>query len=188
VTLRNGKEIVALVGNKKGEEDWYVKTADRPQVYLVKKYNLERMNKRPIEFRDKTICNLKAEELTEIAVIRDKDAFTLAKQGDAWKATKPANFTADDTKINNINTAFADWKANSFAEDSSPKTTGLAKPTATIVAKSSVKGHGCQLKVGGETSDKANYYVQTSMQPEVVIVPKWSVDRIALKLDDLKKK
>ena len=47
-----------LIGKKKGEEDFYVKRADAPQVFLVKKYNLERINKRPIEFRDKTICNL----------------------------------------------------------------------------------------------------------------------------------
>jgi len=188
VTLRNGKEQVLLVGDKKGEEDWYVKTADQPQIYLVKKYNLERINKRPVEFREKTICNLKAEELTEVAVVHDKDSFTLSKQGGAWKATKPANFTADDTKISNITTSFADWKGQGFAEDGSPKATGLGKPKATITAKSNVKGHGCQLKIGDEASDKSSYYVYAAMQPDVVLVPKWSVDRILVKLDELKKK
>jgi hypothetical protein len=187
IGLRNGKQQTALVGKKKGEEDWYVKMADQPQVFLVKKYNLERINKRPIEFRDKTICNLKADELTEVAVTHDKDSFTLTKQGKDWKATKPANFTADDSKLSNITNAFADWKGQGFADDSSPKTTGLGK-AATVVAKSGVKGHGCALKIGGETSDKANYYVQTGTQPEVVLVPKWSVDRVLVKLDDLKKK
>ncbi len=188
VGLRNGKEHTVLVGKKKGEEDFYVKTADNPQVYLVKKYNLDRVNKRPIEFRDKIICNLKGDELIEIAVGRDKDAFTLSKQGKDWKATKPAGFTADDSKISNITNAFSEWKALGFAEDNSPKTTGLAKPTATIAAKSSVKGHACQLKVGGETSDKSNYYVQVDNQPDIFTVAKWSVDRIIVKLDDLKKK
>ena len=56
------------------------------------------------------------------------------------------------------------------------------------MTKSSVKGHGCALKVGGEAPDKSNYFVQTGTQPEVVLVPKWSVDRILVKLDDLKKK
>jgi hypothetical protein len=188
VGLRNGKEQTVLVGKKKGEEDFYVKTADNPQVYLVKKYNLDRVNKRPIEFRDKTVCNLKGDELTEIAVTHDKDSFTLAKQGKDWKATKPAGFTADDSKTSNITNAFSEWKAQGFAEDSSPKATGLAKPTATIAAKSSVKGHACQLKIGGETSDKGNYYVQVDNQPDIFTVAKWSVDRIIIKLDDLKKK
>lgn len=188
VGLRNGQQQTALVGKKKGDEDWYVKLADKPQIFLVKKYNLERMNKRPIDYRDKTICNLKAEELTEVEVVQGKDSFTLTKKGSEWKATKPANFTADDAKVSNITSAFSEWKGQGFAEDSSSKATGLAKPKATIVAKSGVKGHGCTLKIGGETADKSNYYVQTGTQPEVVLVPKWSVDRIVIKLDELKKK
>ena len=188
VTLKGGKQQTALIGNKKGAEDWYVKSAESSQVFLVKKFGLDRINKRPIEFRDKTLCNLKSDELTEVAVTRDKDAFTLAKQGSAWKATKPAAFTADDSKVSTIAGAFSEWKGQGFAEDNSPKATGLAKPSATIAAKSSVKGHGCMLKVGSETSDKGNYYVQAGSQPDIFIVPKWSVDRILVKLDDLKKK
>jgi hypothetical protein len=188
VTLHNGKQQTALVGNKKGTEDFYVKSADSPQVFLVKKYNLDRLNKRPIEFRDKTVCNLKSDELTEVAVTHDKDSFTLAKQGSAWKATKPASFTADDSKVSTIAGAFSEWKGQGFAEDNSPKATGLAKPSATIAAKSSVKGHACLLKVGSETSDKGNYFVQVGSQPDIFTVPKWSVDRILVKLDDLKKK
>jgi hypothetical protein len=187
VSLRNGKHQTALIGNKKGADDFYVKLADTSQVFLVKKFNLDRLNKRPIEFRDKTICNLKSDELTEVAVTHDKDTFTLSKQGSTWKATKPANFTADDSKVSTIAGAFADWKGAGFAEDNSPKATGLSKPS-TIAAKSSVKGHGCMLKVGSETSDKSNYYVQANGQPDIFTVPKWSVDRILVKLDDLKKK
>ena len=188
VTLKNGKQLAGLIGNKKGAEDWYVKSTASPQVFLVKKFNLDRLYKRPIEFRDKTFCNLKSDELTEVAVAHDKDSFALAKQGANWKASKPANFTADDSKVSTITGAFADWKGAGFAEDNSPKATGLAKPTATITAKSSVKGHGCMLKVGSETSDKSNYYIQADNQPDIYTVPKWSVDRILVKLDDLKKK
>jgi hypothetical protein len=188
VTLKGGKQLTGLIGNKKGAEDWYVKSAAGPQVFLVKKFNLDRLYKRPIEFRDKTFCNLKSDEVNEVAVTHDKDSFALAKQGGNWKASKPANFTADDSKVSTITGAFADWKGAGFAEDNSPKATGLAKPTATITAKSSVKGHGCMLKVGSETSDKSNYYVQADNQPDIYTVPKWSVDRILVKLDDLKKK
>jgi hypothetical protein len=188
VGLRNGKQQTVLVGKKKGDEDFYVKTAGNAQVYLVKKYNLDRVNKRPIEFRDKTICNLKSDELTEVAVNHDKNSFTLVKQGKDWKATRPAGMTADDSKVSNITGAFSEWKAQGFAEDNSPKATGLAKPTAIIATKSSVKGHACLLKVGGETSDKGNYYVQLDSQPDIFVVSKWSVDRILVKLDDLKKK
>ncbi len=188
VDLKNGKHETALVGKKKGDDEWYVKSADNPQVFLVKKYNLDRLNKRPIEFRDKTLCNLKSDELTEVAVTHDKDSFTLVKQGSAWKATKPAKFTADDSKVSTITGAFADWKGQGFAEDDSPKATGLAKPSAIIATKSNVKGHACMLKVGSESSEKGVFYVQANGQPDIFTVPKWSLDRILVKLDDLKKK
>jgi hypothetical protein len=193
VSLKGDKKVTVLVGKKKGEDDYYVKTADNPQVYLVKKYNLERINKRPIDFKDKTICNLSEGEITEVSVARAQDAYTLVKQpgktGDqAWKVTKPSGVTLDTSKVNSIITAFKDWKATGFAEDDSPKTTGLAKPTATLVAKSSAKGAGCTLKVGSELSDKQNLYVEKPGAPDTFVVPKWSLDRVMVKVDDLKKK
>jgi gas vesicle protein len=188
VGLHDGKQQTLLVGKKKGEDDYYAKMADQPQVFLVKKYAIANINKRPVEFRDKTMCNLKSDEVTEVAVARDKESFTLAKQGSAWKLAKPAGTTLDESKVSAITGSFTDWKAQSIAEDNSPKATGLAKPKASVVVKSSVKGHTCQFKVGGETSDKSNYFVQVAGQPNVFVAPKWNVDRVLVKLDDLKKK
>lgn len=193
VTVQGGQKHGVLIGKKKGDEDYYVKTADKPQVFLVKKYNLERIMKRPIEFRDKTICNLNDGEITEVDVARATDAFTLVKDpkksGDAaWSFKKPSGTTLDSGKVSGILSAFKDWKGASFAEDPSPAATGLAKATATVTAKSSVKGSGCAFKVGAETADKQNYFVQKAGSPDVFQVAKWSTDRMMPKLDDLKKK
>jgi hypothetical protein len=191
VGLKGGKKVSVLIGKKKGEEDYYVKTGDSPQVFLVKKYNVERINKRPVEFRDKTICNLPEGEITEVAVNRDKDSFTLVKQAgkkpeEAWKVAKPAGVTLDTSKVNAIVGAFKEWKATSFAEDNSPKATGLVKPAATISAKG--KSGSCVLKVGNELGDKQNSFVEKPGSPDVFTVPKWSLDRVLVKIDDLKKK
>jgi hypothetical protein len=193
VSLRSGKQARILVGKKKGAEDTYVKMADKPQVFLVKKYTIDQLNKRPIDFRDKTICNLAAAEITDVSVARDKDPFELTrppgKSGDdAWKLTKPAGAAPDISKANAIAGFFNDWKAQGYAEDNSLKATGLAKPTATISVKSNVKGHACTLKVGGETSDKSNYYVMANGQPDIFLVGKWAIDRVTVKLDEVKKK
>lgn len=193
VTLRGGKQLTVLVGNKQGEEDTYVKTGDNPQVFLVKKYNLERINKRPIEFRDKLVCNLTDTEIAEVAVARDKDSYTLAKQpgktGDeAWKATRPSGFTLDTSKLSSILAAFRDLRATTFAYDTSPKTTGLGKPGAVIGTKSNVKGNDCHLKVGAETSDKQSYHVAKAGSADVFVIAKWSLDRVLVKLDDIKKR
>jgi hypothetical protein len=196
VSLHGGQQIRVLVGKKKGHagnDETYVKMADKPQVFLVKNFTLDLLNKRPLDFRDKTICNLTAGEITEISVARDKDPFVLTRPpgktgDDAWKVTKPAGLPPDISKSNALAGFFLDWKAHGYAEDNSPKTTGLAKPRATIGAKSKVKGHACTLKVGDETGDKDNYYVMANNQPDIFVVAKSTIDRITITLDELKRK
>jgi hypothetical protein len=185
VGLKGGKSVVALVGGKKGEEDFYVKKADAPQVFLVKKFGAEKVDNRPIEFRDKTLCDLAADDVTEIAVSAGDRSYTLVKSGSDWKATKP-KMDVDASKVSPITSAFKDWKATAFAEDQSVKNNGLAKPKV-ITAKSKAKDAPlCQVKVGDETKDKLSYFVATP-KGDVLLAPKWSVDRILVKPDDLKK-
>ena len=190
VGLKGGKSETVLIGKKKTEDDYYVKRAAGPQVFLVKKYNLERINKRPIEFKDKTICNIDSQDVTQVSVTAPSDSYTLVKDASkgghdagGWKLSKPAGVTIDPAKATSIVTAFREWKATSFAEDSSPKTTGLVKPSATILATG--KNKSCQVKLGAELPDKQNRYASVAGAPEVYVLPKWSVDRIVQKIDDL---
>ena len=186
---KDGKSVTVLIGGKKGDDEVYVKKADAPQVFLVKKYNLDRINKRPMEFRDKTLCDLTGAELTEIAVSAGDRSYTLSKSGADWKASKPAKLEVDSGKVNPIVGAFKDWKGNGFAEDQSLKDNGLAKPKAVISAKAGGKSSApaCQVRVGDETKDKVNYYVASAKSADVYTAPKWAVDRILVKPDDLKK-
>jgi Domain of unknown function (DUF4340) len=188
VGLKGGKNVTLLVGNKKGDDDYYVKTPEGAQIYVAKKYSLDRANKRPLEFRDKTLCDIAEPDLADVAVTNGDKSYALSKAGSDWKATKPAKLEIDTAKITPIASAFKDWKASGFAEDPSPKAAGLDKPTAVIVAKSK-KGAAasCTLKVGGESKDKQSYFVQTGKSPDVYVVAKWAADRVLVKPDDLKK-
>jgi hypothetical protein len=186
VSLKGGKSSAVLIGNKKGDDEYYVKLPDAPQVFLVKKWNADRINKRPIEFRDKTLCDIAAADLSEVSVTRGENSYTLVKNGSDWKATKPAKLELDSAKATAIASAFKDWKATSFAEEQAPKDQGLAKPSAVIVAKGK-KAAACTIKVGDESKDKQSYFVQTGKAPDVYQSAKWSTDRILVKVDDLKK-
>jgi Domain of unknown function (DUF4340) len=186
VALKGGKTVTVLVGGKKGEEDFYVKSADAPQVFLVKKFNIERVAKRPVEFKDKTLCDLAEADLAEIAVTNGADSYTLAHAGGAWKATKPAKLELDPARTPTLGAAFKDWKATGIAEET-PAAAGLAKPRATVSAKAT-KGAPCSVKVGDETKDKQSVFVQSTKGPDVYLAPKWSLDRLLVKVDDLKKK
>jgi hypothetical protein len=184
VALKGGKKVTALIGNKKGEDEFYVKTPEASQVYLVKKYNADRVLKRPVEFRDKTLCDIPDSDVGEIAVSNGDNSYTIVKSGSDWKATKPAKFELDSAKIT-FASAFKEMKAQSFAEDATAKTNGLAKPK-TIVATGKGKAT-CSLKIGDETKDKLNYYLMNAKGADVYLAPKWSVDRVLVKLDDIKK-
>lgn len=186
VGLKDGKSITVLIGGKKGEDEVYAKKSDAPQVFLVKKYNVERIAKAPIEFRDKTLCNIDGADVTEVSVAGGDKAYALVKSGTDWKATKP-KMDVDASKVTPITNAFKEWKATSFAEDQSAKADGLAK-AKLITAKSKDKGAPlCQVKVGDETKDKQSYFVTAGKGTDVMLAPKWSVDRILVKPDDLKK-
>jgi Domain of unknown function (DUF4340) len=194
VSLKGGKTVTAMIGNKKGADDVYVKTADSPQVFLVKRYNVDRADKRPIDFRDKTLCDISDAELGEIAVAHEKDSYTLHKEADKgsqkgeWKSKKPANLALDPAKVTPLVSSFKDWKAIGYAEDQTLKANGLGKPRAVISARSKDGKKTCVLKVGDETKDKVNYTAQSGSAPEVYLVAKWSTDRLLAKPDDLKKK
>ncbi|HEX4407099.1 MAG TPA: DUF4340 domain-containing protein [Polyangia bacterium] len=186
VALKGGKNVTVLLGNKKSEDEIFVKTADAPQVYLVKKFNAERVDKRPLDFKDRTLSDVSEADLNEVAVSHGADSYTLVHEGTAWKATKPAKLPLDPGKTPSIGGAFKAWKAAAYAEDTAPAVTGLAKPQATITIKA--KGQTTTFKVGNETKDKQNVYLATSKSSDVYLVPKWSTDRLLLKIDDLKKK
>jgi hypothetical protein len=190
VSIKGGKTVTLLVGNKKTEEDFYVKTPESPQVYLVKRYNIDRVMKRPIDFRDKSLCDIAEADLVDVAVNHDKDSYTLVRdpQKNEWKVTKPAGLTPDPAKISPLTGAFKDWKATGFAEEQYAQSNGLAKPKATITAHSKDKKAVCSLKIGNESKDKVNYAAQAGTSSDVFLVAKWSVDRLLVKVDDLKKK
>ncbi len=183
VALKGGKNVTALIGNRKSDDEYYVKRADAPQVFVVKKLNLERIYKRPVEYKDKTVCDLNEADLAEIAVSNGADSYTIVNEGGKWKSSK---FEVDPARTPSIGGGFKDWKGNGIA-DEAPAAVGLAKPRATIVAKSK-KGGTCALKIGDETKDKQYAYAQTAKSADVYLLAKWSVDRILVKVDDLKKK
>jgi hypothetical protein len=188
VGLKGGKSVVALIGTKRGEDDVVVKKADAPQLFAVKKYGAEKVNKGPIEFRDKTLCDLAADDVTEIAVSAGDHSYALLKSGSDWKATKPAKIELDPAKATPIAGAFKELKGTAFAEDQSLKDNGLAKPRLiTVKAKGKGAAAGCVLRVGDETKDKVSYFVATGKGTDVFLAPKWSLDRILVKPDDLKK-
>src|SRR5262249_53445227 len=118
------------VGEAKGD-DVYVATSDVPQVYTVRKYSIEHLAKKPIDYRDKTIAKIKEPDIASVDTPAGGETTTLTQGNDGkWTASKG---TADPTKVKPVILGFDNLTASSFSDDTQPAKTGLAKPQGRAV-------------------------------------------------------
>jgi hypothetical protein len=98
---------------------------------VVKKYTIENLAKRPIDFRDKTVLSFKAEDAVSLTIDRkkDKESVALAKKGNDWLGN--GKKVKDPGKIKTALEALATLKAEGFAA-ASAKELGLDKPDWTV--------------------------------------------------------
>ncbi len=142
------------VGGEKGE-DVYVASSDSPTVYTVKKYSIEHIAKKPIDYRDKTIVKAKEADLTSVEITDGGETTTLTQAKDGkWTAGKG---TADETKVKPAVAGFDNFTASSFSDDKEPAKTGLGKPTGRAVLREKGKPP-ITITVGATTKD-GDYYV-----------------------------
>jgi hypothetical protein len=182
VSLKGGAVKKLLVGKQKGTQ-YYVKLPDRDQVYLISKYSIDRLAKKPIDFRDKTICDVKPEQIASLTITTDGKKLVLERHGESWKAVTPADLTVDPYKIKTLVGGLTNLKGYSFADEAFAKA-GLAKPSGTVLVKLTDKS-SFALKFG-ERKDQ-DYPVQKLGHPEVWVLKKYAAERLLKKPDDLRK-
>jgi hypothetical protein len=179
VGLAGGGAASVLVGEAKRAEtaetaETYVGLPDRAQIYLVPQFNVERFARRPIQFRDKTLCDISDEAVLAFEVSHAPASYAVARAGSGWRALRPAGFTPDPEKVGPLASVFRGWRAPRIAEH--PPAGVLDRLRAVVVGRSA---HArCTIRVGRETPDGAGYFVGTARSPDVFEVPKWMVDRL----------
>jgi hypothetical protein len=179
-----GKTYALLVGDTKGD-DVYVKRADEPQIYTVKKFSLERLPHKPIDFRDKTLAKVKADELAGIDIIHAGETTALVHDKSGWKGK--GKTAVDETKVKPLVSAFENLQGSSFSTEKDPVKTGLKKPAGSVSLHLNTK-QTVTLNIGAMTPDKNDYYVQKVGSPDVMLVKKFAIDRFLKKPAELAKK
>ena len=179
VTLSEGKKDHVLQIGALDGDDYFVRTPDAPTIYRVKKYLLDHVVYRPVDYRDKTLVPWKSTEVTKVHVVNGKDTTSLVKVGDAWTLS-PAT-PLDQAKANTLVTG-TELAGSSFVTDRAAKT-GLDKPRATITVQSATGK--TTVKVGALTADSGDYYVQKDGGKDVVLVKRFAIDRLLKKPADL---
>jgi hypothetical protein len=169
----------------KGDDVW-TQIEGKPQIYLLRKYSVERIAVKPADFRDKTVVKAKEDDITSIEITTAGSTYALEHDGSLWKFGKGASGGLDDSKVKALATAFVDLKGGTFADATDPATTGLAKPASSVTLhlrdKSTVR-----INVGNNNKESTDAYVQRAGSPDVVMVKKFQVDRFTKKASELAK-
>jgi hypothetical protein len=174
-----GTPHTLIIGATKGD-DVYLKTAGGPTVYTVKKFTMERVAHRPIDYRDKTLAKAKEMDLAGIDLTAGGETITLSHGDDKWKSTKPV----DDNKLKPVVSAFENLAGAAFAEETDAAKTGLAKPTGVVALHLKDKST-VTLKIGALNKEGSDYFIQRAGSPDVLTIKKYQVDRFLKKASDL---
>lgn len=174
--LKNGSTVTLLVGGSQGDDYW-VQKQGTPQIFVVKKYGLENLLKRPIDFRDKTIWSFKTEDVVGLTLDKkkDKELARLTLKGSEWMIDGKKAKDAD--RIKGALEALAALKAEGFASQSA-KELGLDKPGWVIEVQLKDKSKR-QLTVGSVEKDSI-FGVSRKGSPDIYTLRKWALDRFLL--------
>ncbi len=172
-----GKEYALQFGKVSGD-DYYVKDAAKPTIYSVKKYSIERVAHRPIDYRDKTLVKAKEAAINSVDISVGTESTSLVHTGDKWTAKGGA--TLDEKKVKPAISSFENLAAASFATEKDPAKTGLAKPMGGVAIHLK-DGSTVALKIGAATPDASEYYVQKVGSPDLLMVKKYTIDRFLKK-------
>jgi hypothetical protein len=174
---------VLFIGKTSGNGDTFVKNRESPQIFLVARHDAERLARRPIQFRQKALCNISDADVIEVAITNGPDSYAITKDAGGWRATRPAGLKVDQEKVVAFHTIFRAWSAPQIAEGLPVSTFGAAR--ALIVGRS--KKGSCTIQVGGDAPGRPDsYLLRTPTARDLYVVPKWMVDRVVVKLDQIR--
>jgi hypothetical protein len=183
VRLKGGKTAQVVVGQTKGD-DYYVRSGDGNQVYLIRKYSAERLIRKPMDFRLKAMADVKADEVQRIEARSEGEIAVLVRDGKDWKAERPASLKPDSGKVSSLLSAFGRLTAQSIAGETSPQATGLDKPKGSVTLTLQ-SGSTVSVQIGALHNNNEDYYTKVSGKPDVFVLKKWSGDRFLKKPSDL---
>ncbi len=166
------RALTVAIGKETGADETFVKVLGAAQVFRIKRFIAGRINRRPIQFRDKTLCNISDQDLVAFRVKRAGAAYSAERRADGWSATQSSGARIDPDGVRPLASAFRAWTAPAIAEDGRARASG--RPLIVITGKS--KDQSCTISAwaGG-----ADYLVRTATSSDVYVVPKVMVDRMA---------
>ncbi|HVA81319.1 MAG TPA: DUF4340 domain-containing protein, partial [Candidatus Binataceae bacterium] len=169
----------------------YVMRGGNPAVMLTSSVFPSGMNKTIDQLRNRDLLTFKVDDVARFTIGKgDGSQIEVVRDGDKWNITKPGDYLADPTQIQQLLSSLLEAKVADFIADapSSVSPYGLEKPHLTVTLYS--KG-GAQesLLFGFKQSEqgKDGIYVRRGESTPVYTVHEWvmgAIDKSALDLRD----
>jgi hypothetical protein len=174
--LKGGRKTTLLVGSRKGDDYW-VRNQDDPQVFIVKKYAVDSLLRRPIDFREKTVLRFRAEDVVGLSIQNktERSSVTLTRKGEDWLGD--GKKVKDTTKIKGALETLSALRAEGFAWLTAEEL-GLDRPGWVLEVRLKDRTRHV-LTVGSEEKDSL-FGLRVADRPEIFTFRKYTLDRFLL--------
>ena len=162
--INNGQELKIDVSSSKNfAGDSYVRVQGEDQVYLASSTWLTRLDKKPLEFRDKRILKKSAAVVQSMKLIRSGESFVLEKKNGLWTVPENPTWKLDQTRCDELVYLLNTVKIVEFSKEGAIsaadlKNFGLNKPELSVEVELKEKQ---KWKALFGTTPKKDVFVQT---------------------------
>jgi len=172
---KNGPDLIST----------YIRVEGEKEVLLLSGMIKPAFDKELKDWRDKTIFNLKAEDIVKVDLISDKKKTSLEKDAQGnWEMAAPEKATVKKDIVEGMVNTLATLKAYGFEDGAELKVAGLINPATKF--QITMKDHSTFILLIGKEKDSSKRYVKRGDNPTVFLVQNLDLGPIMKNTSELK--
>jgi hypothetical protein len=163
----------------------YIRVEGEKEVLLLSGILKAAFYKELKDWRDKTIFNLKSEEIVQIDITSPKKKISLKKDEKGnWEMVEPEKAKTKKEAVEGIVNTLATLKTYDFEDGADLKAAGLTNPSSRI--QIGMKDNSSSTLLIGKEKDASKYYVKRADNPTIFLVQKYDLEPVMKDYAELK--
>ena len=185
-TDASGKQQTLEIGKKTPTGgDLYARTAGSNKVVLIGAWLEDTFNRSRFDLRDKSVLKFDRDAVSNVTLTSAGGTITLQRAEGAWKMTAPSAAPADDAVVEGLLGRLSTARMQKVVDSPDPKTTGLAKPSASVALMAGPTR--ALLEIGG-AAEEGSVYARDAVRDIVFTIDASLADELKKKPEDFRKK
>jgi hypothetical protein len=165
----------------------YIRVQGEKEVLLLSGILKDKFDKELKDWRDKTVFNLKAEDIVSVDILIQKKKTSLKKDDKgSWEMVEPEKVKVKKDVVEGMVSALAILKTYDFEDGLDLKKCGLTNPSTRI--QIGMKDNSTFELFIGKDKDTSKKYVKRSDSPTVFLVQNYDLEPILKDASELKEK